>query len=518
MCKYFLPFFLIFSISINAQIITTIAGIGYGRSYSGDGKPAITAGLSAPTGVAVDSGGNLYIADQFNNRVRKIDKHGIITTIAGNSLSGGYNGDSILATSATLDAPSEVAVDNWGNVYIADFGNQRIRKVTPAGIITTVAGNGFGAPGPGGFSGDGGPAINAELFVPYGIAVDVHGNLFIADQGNNRVRKVDSFGIITTVAGNGYGAAWTGGFSGDGGPATDAELFEPGGVAVDSLGNLFIADVKNSRIRKVNTAGIITTIAGTGVSGYSGDGSMATLAELVSPTGVTFDKKGNLYITDANCNRVRKVNSSGIISTLAGVGTGLPYTDGFSGDGGPATLAKLGSPVNATSDKYGNIYIADANNNRIRYVIQFLPPISGIVSPCRATTDTFGNEFAGGVWSSSDTSIVSVDSNIGTVSDLNTGSTIISYNLWDIAVTFNVNVRSCEPEVINSIFPNPVTSELHLTSTNQISKISIFNVLGQHIFTNRYSSQQVEIDVSAVPAGVYFICINNSEVRKFVKL
>ena len=500
---------------VQGQIITTMVGNGrYG--YSGDGGAATAAGLYEPTGVAVDTAGNLYIADQFNNRVRKMDRSGIITTIAGTSISG-YNGDGIAATDAELNTPTDVAVDNFGNIYIVDEVNERIRKVNSAGIISTVAGNGYGSPGPGGFSGDGGLAIDAELYAPFGIAVDVRGNLFIADEGNNRIRKVNTSGIISTIAGNGYGAAWSGSYSGDGGPATAAELFDPGGVAVDGSGNIYIADVANRRIRKVDTDGIITTFAGTGISGYSGDGGMATLAELVTPTGITVDKKGNLYIADQNCNRVRKVNSSGIITTLAGVGEGLPYTDGYSGDGGPAIEAKLASPVNVVADGYGNIYIADANNNRIRYVLQFIPPISGKDSICIGATDTFSDELRGGVWSSSDTNIVSIGSSTGIISGSNTGPAILTYDLSDISVTYTLTVYSCKSEDANSLFPNPVNSELNLTSSNLISTVSIINLLGQTVFSQQYNGPQVKVDVADLPTGMYLVKINGSEVKKFVK-
>ena len=217
--------------------------------------------------MAVDASGNLYIADTGNNRIRKVSATGIITTVAGNG-SAGYSGDGGPATSAQLDGPEGVAVDGSGNLYIADTCNNRIRKVSATGIITTVAGNGSA-----GYSGDGGPATSAQLSLPAGVAVDGSGNLYIADSGNNRIRKVSATGIITTVAGNG-----SPGYSGDGGPATSAQLNQPAGVAVDASGNLYIADSSNNRIRKVSATGIITTVAGNGFDGYSGDGGPATSA------------------------------------------------------------------------------------------------------------------------------------------------------------------------------------------------------------------------------------------------
>ncbi len=329
---------------VSGGTITTVAGNG-NKSFSGDGGPATSASLSGPKEVAVDSAGNLYIADGF--RVRKVSG-GTITTVAGNGV-WGFSGDGGPATSASLDSPCGVAVDSAGNLYIADWGNSRIRKVS-GGTITTVAGN--GNPG---FSGDGGPATSASLSGPTGVAVDSADNLYIADADNSRIRKV-SGGTITTVAGN---ENW--GFSGDGGPATSAWLNAPEGVAVDSVGNLYIADTGNDRIRKVSRA-TITTVAGNGAYRFSGDGGPATSASLDGPWGLAVDSAGNLYIADTWNNRIRKV-SGGTITTVAGNGI-----QGFSGDGGPATSASLDYPYGAAVDSSGNLYIDDFANERIRKV------------------------------------------------------------------------------------------------------------------------------------------------------
>jgi len=332
-------------------IITTVAGNG-NSVYSGDGGPATNASLRDPADVAVDASGNLYIADRDNQRIRKVDTLGIITTMAGNGTYG-YSGDGGPATSASLWLPPDVAVDASGNLYIADSDSQRIRKVDTSGIITTVAGNGTR-----GYGGDGGPATNASLRYPEGVALDANGNLYIADTRNERIRKVDTWGIITTVAGNG-----TRGCSGDGGPATNASLRWPWGVALDANGNLYIADMDNHRIRKVDTSGIITTVAGNGTYGYSGDGGPATNTSLWGPYGVAVDASGNLYIADQGNYRIRKVDTWGIITTVAGNGT---Y--GYSGDGGPATNASLWLPSDVAVDTSGNLYIADYGNHRIRKV------------------------------------------------------------------------------------------------------------------------------------------------------
>ncbi|MGD0500985.1 MAG: putative Ig domain-containing protein, partial [Bryobacteraceae bacterium] len=341
-----------FSLTVVAagSIITTAAGTGV-PGYSGDGGPATGAKLGGPDGVAVGGGGNLYIADYSNSRVRVVSPGGIITTAAGTGVAGGV-GDGGLAVSAQISAPYGVTVDGSGNLYIAQQG--AVRKVSPSGIITTVAGNGIP-----GYSGDGGPATSAQLNTPHGMAVDGSGNLYIADANNHRIRKVSVGGIITTVAGNGgYG------YSGDGGSAVTAGLPYPYGVALDGSGNLYVTDLNNNRIRKVSVGGIITTVAGTGTQGFSGDGAVATGAKLSGPQGVAVDGSGNLYIADTMNSRIRKVSSSGIITTVAGNGT-----FGYSGDGGPATGAQFNHPVGVAVDSSGNLYIADEDNNSVRVIL-----------------------------------------------------------------------------------------------------------------------------------------------------
>ena len=332
------------------DIITTIAGGG--SNDPGDKGPATSAVLDAPADVDFDEAGDLFIVDNGSNRVRKVAKNGTITTVAGTGTAG-FSGDGGAATSAQLNLPLGVAVDSAGNLFISDSNNYRVRKVDTNGVITTVAGTGARGSG-----GDGGAATSAQFSLPAGITLDGAGNLFIADNGSNRVRKVAKNGIITTVAGTG-----TAGFSGDGGAATSAQLSGPYGVTSDNKGNLFITDLNNHRVRKVATNGIITTVAGTGTAGFSGDGGAATSARLNSPTDIAFDSAGNFFIADFFGNRVRKVATNGIITTVAGTGTA-----GFSGDGGAATSAQLNSPYGVAVDSADNLFVADTYNSRVRKV------------------------------------------------------------------------------------------------------------------------------------------------------
>jgi sugar lactone lactonase YvrE len=342
-------------VNLATGIITTVAGSGR-EGFSGDGGSATAAELYEPHGVAADSSGHLFIADTRNERIREVDlATGVITTVAGNGTQS-FSGDGGAATAAELSDPEGVAVDSSGHFFIADYLNNRIREVDPAGVITTLVGNGTA-----GFSGDGGPATAAELNNPLGVAADLSGSVFIADYLDNRIREVDhATGIITTVAGNG-----TTDFGGDGGAATAAELTDAGAVAVDSSGNLFIADYRNNRIREVNHAtGIITTVARNGTAGFSGDGGAAAAAELDGPEGVAVDSSGHLFIADTQNLRIREEDlATRVITTIAGNGT---Y--GGSGDGGPATAAELANPVGVAVDSSGDLFVADTWNNRVREV------------------------------------------------------------------------------------------------------------------------------------------------------
>jgi len=466
---------LIRKVTKSTGVISTVAGTPVFCGYSGDGDAATEARLDNPVGIALDSSGNVYIGDKFNQRIRKVTAStGKISTIAGNGTAG-YSGDGGAATSAELNDPSSIALDGSGNVYIADTGNCRIRKITTStGKISTVAGDGtcaFGGNGTatgshishvaglavdssanifiadvgncviqevsGGkikvvvgeglncsYSGDGGPATSAALNNPAGVAVNSSDTMFIADYDNFRIRKAVLGGDISTVAGNGTGipdvpattatgamfdypngavpdasgsvyiadtdncliwrATASGaisifagtlpspgngyrlcGYSGDGGPATSAQLKYPTKAVPDSAGNVYIADSNNCVVRKVNTSGVITTFAGNGRCGYSGDGGAATGAQLNDPQGIGFDSSGNLYIADTENQVIREVSAkTDIITTVAG---NHAKGHGYSGDGGRATNAQLTSPLDVAA-AYGNFYIADSGNNRIRVV------------------------------------------------------------------------------------------------------------------------------------------------------
>jgi sugar lactone lactonase YvrE len=350
--------------------ITTFAGNGQ-NAATGDGGPAAKAAVGTALWMTFDAAGNLFVAATGDiDRVRRISTAGIITTVAGSGREA-FSGDGGPATSAGM-APVAVLVDPDENLYISDYGSSissRIRKVNASGTITTFAGGGHPADG----VGDGGPATSAHLNGPGGTAMDASGNLFIPDSRNHRVRMVTPAGTITTVAGTG-----TAGFAGDGGPATAAQLDLPFTVVVDSAGRLFIADLGNHRVRMVSPDGTINTVAGGGNPADSvGDGGLATDARLNTPVGLALDGAGNLFIADSRDGRIRRVGPVGIISTIAGTGKA-----GFSGDGGPATQAELSGPFGLAMDKAGNLFFSDrglitpdgnnivgADNQRIREVV-----------------------------------------------------------------------------------------------------------------------------------------------------
>jgi Secretion system C-terminal sorting domain/NHL repeat len=403
--------------SSNAQIISTFAGNGI-VGHTGDGGQATAAAVGTPGSVAIDNFGNVYITAS-PSCIRMVTPAGIITTIAGSD-SAGYSGDGGPATNARIGAAG-VAIDRLGNLYIVDYLNSCVRMVNPSGIISTCA----GTPHVLGDYGDGGPATEAMLNYPGAIAVDYRGNLYIADVYNYKIRKV-SGGFITTIAGTGIQCFLC---TGDGGPATDAMLSLPMGVAADSIGNVYITDLQV--LRKVDTTGIITTVAGSyGAGGYSGDGGPATAAHLVEPYGVAVDNRGNIFLTDLHNNVVRSINTAGFIFTYVG-----NHTSGFSGDGGPANFAQLNTPRGVAVDPSGALYIADVYNNRVRKV---------------------------------------------------TASTAVP------------SVNNSPPI---SISPNPATDIVRITSCAKVT-VKLYNTLGKLVAQAANTDQ---ISVSALPPGIFFI-------------
>jgi sugar lactone lactonase YvrE len=355
-------------------IITTIAGNGT-AGFGGDNGPALKASFNFPAGLCLDQTGNLYVADRNNHRVRRIDTSGIVTTVAGVGVPD-MGGDGGPATEAYLNYPSDLVCDGKGNLYISDRSNNRIRKVDSKGVISTIAGMGLPE-----FGGDFGPATGAFLKYPFGIDLDAKGNLYIADRGNNRIRKVDTQGIITTVAGDG-----THFFSGDYGPATRASLAYPTDVVVDDRGNLYIADRNNNRVRKVDPLGIMTTVMGVGKYEYNGDNEIASETTLHLPFALALSPDGKLIIVDRNHFRVRSMDlKSHAIATLAGNGDFW-----FRGDGGPGVGATLDSPSGMAVDSKGHVIFSDKMHNRLRLIDE-----KGFIFTLAGTGDQ-GNEGDGG--------------------------------------------------------------------------------------------------------------------------
>jgi len=420
-----------------AQFITTVAGNGT-PGNTGDGELATAAQIYYARSVKVDKNGNIYMVLSTAKAIRKVALTGIITTFAGNGTLGD-GGDGGQATSAELEYPTDVSFDESGNVFIADALGRKIRKVNPSGIISTFAGDGTLGGG-----GDGGQATAAQFSYPNGIAFDNKGNVYITDQDNNNVRKITPSGIISTFAGNG-----TASYSGDGGPASSAALNSPARIAVDASGNVYIDDYLNNRIRKVDNSGIISLVAGNGATVFNGDGEQATNAQLLAPVGIDVDGSGNIYIADAGNYRVRKINPAGIISTIAGTGMA-----GYNGDCILATAAELNTPYGVAVGHNGYIYISENTESRVRV----------ISSSCNLSV---------------------------------------------------INTPILVPDEVT--YPNPVQNILNITTENKITQLSINNTLGSQLFYCTPNSKNVQIDVTHLPSGLYFIKINEVNIKRFVK-
>lgn len=396
------------SLGTKAQTVSTFAGTGV-AGYNGDSMAATSAKLYGPYGVALDGAGNTYIIDQDNQRIRMVNSAGIITTIAGNGTAG-FSGDSSLAIDAQLNSPTAIAAAN-GNIYIADMGNNRIRKINASGIITTIAGTGAL-----GYNGDNIPATSAKLNGPTGVAVDKTGNVYIADRTNQRVRKVDTSGMITTVAGTGAAE-----YNGDTWPsATQASLWNPTAVTLDSKGNLYIADQWSNRIRKVDTFNKISTVAGNGFEGYCPDGLLATSMSLFEPNAVAVDSLGNIYISDEKNYRILRVNyNDNFAFRVAGTGV-----SGNNGDSGLAKNVDIGDCRGLAVDNGGNVYFADWSNNRVSrvsstvYVSPLNENISGVNIYPNPNSGSFTVDIVSGSSESAHLTIVNVMGQ--TVKEINT--------------------------------------------------------------------------------------------------
>jgi sugar lactone lactonase YvrE len=448
--KYLCLLLLGFLISNRADcqgIITTIAGNGM-TQYIGDGSPATNFSLGGPAGICLDKVGNLYIANLYTARISKL-LHDTLITIVDTAGISGYSGDGGLADTAALSNPIGVCLDTGGNLYITDVYYDVVRKVNVEGFISTICGSGSG-----GFGGDGGPATMAQIETPHGTCIDRSGNLYVADFGNHRVRKMDlNSGIITTFAGTG-----TNSYSGDNGPAAQAELSFPSGVCTDLQGNIYIADYDNNRIRKVDgNSGIITTVAGNGNQNYNGDGGLATNASLNQPNSVFVANDGSIYISDFGNNVIRVVTGAGFIYTIAG--SGLLGTYGNYGDGGKADTAKFEGPTAISVDNSGNIFIADGGNSTIRKVTPAKFPTAGIP--------------------------------------------LINQSAFDV-------------------YPNPTTTgkfTVRMGGAPISAGIKVFNALGQCLFNEMLNSSQLQVDLCGNPTGLYFvqmIAADNIVTRKVI--
>ncbi|MBX3163812.1 MAG: T9SS type A sorting domain-containing protein [Bacteroidetes bacterium] len=519
-CKIFFTFLMLaLCINVNAQMIYTYAGSGTPTNnfgYSGNGGQAAQAKLNVPSDVVTDASGNFYIADHQNHAIRKIDANGIITTIAGNGTQG-YSGDGGLATAALINSPNGVALDTAGNLYFSQGYEASVRKIDINGIITTVAGNGTS-----GYSGDGGLATLAQLDYPSMVKVDRHGTIFIADYNNNAIRKVDTNGIITTVAGTG-----TYGYNGDTIQATSAELKNPFGIELDAAGNLYIADSWNNRIRKVDTNGIITTIAGTGNMSYNGDGIQATSANLNMPLYLILDAAGNLYISEYYGHRIRKMlGSNGIISTIAGNGF-----VGYSGDGGQATAAKLNKPCGLAFDNAGKLYFADEQNHRIRALCTstLLSINASTTTLCSGETVTLTASGATTyTWSTLPLQTEASITVTPVVSVIYAVFTTDNYGCQNeaqimLSVSPCTDIDELKDESLElSVYPNPANGMLNVSPLSpKGGTIKIFNMLGgivleQTITPPVEEKGEAAIDASELEKGIYFIKVGN-KTQKFLK-
>ncbi len=417
--------------------------------------------------------------------------HGqIIITYAGTGTAG-YSGDGGPATNAQFQNLVGIAMDTAGNLYVPDYNNNVVRKVDTGGIITTIAGTGAA-----GYTGDGGPASAAKLDHPWNVFVDAPGNVYIAEQANSTIRKINTSGIITTIAGNG-----SSGYSGDGGAATAATFNEPWGIAMSDAGDLYISDVNNNRIRKVNPFGTVSSVAGTGSFGYNGDNILATTAELSFPTGIVW-LAGKLYIADKLNNRIRVLTGT-MITTVAGTGT-----QGNSGDGGLATAAEIYNPAGLAADSAGNLLFTDLGNHVVR-------KITGT-----AISRVAGNGTHGYSGDGSNALAAQLSQPWGVAAGKHNSLFIADKNNYRVRKVYtppSSGVRDLSAGVVD-MYPNPARSTLTITATNAINNIEVYNLSGQLVYAQEHNDKAVTVDVSSLVAGTYIVRVNGAMVQRFTKL
>ncbi len=416
----------------------------------------------------------------------------IITTVVGTGTPGA-TGDGGSCKLAELYEPNSLVFDKAGNMYITDAGNNKIRKVNTTGIITTIAGTGLQN-----YSGDGGPATAAELNKPTSIAIDTDGNLYTGTIGDYRIRKISKEGIITTIAGTG-----SLGYGSDNIPATACDLYGPYMGAVDKMGNIIFTDRGNYRVCKINTAGIITTICGNGTDIHSGDNGPATAATLKDPAFTSISSLGDIFIPEDYGYCIRKIDAAGIITTFAG--TGIIGNDG---DGGAATAARFTLPNGVAFDDTGNVYIADYQAGVVRKV-----------SPTGIISTLAGNGVVG--YSGDGGPAIKAQIMPNAVAVDNNGYLYIADSDNDRirrVVPSTVGINEVEKLSTNvSIFPNPVTSELFVTASFRLGRVVIVNSIGQAVYTYEYFDTKATVDISALPVGAYLVCVNGTTFRKFIK-
>lgn len=427
--------FLLFSIFLShSQTVEIIAGIGT-SGYLGDDDLAINAQLNFPNDVDVDSYGNVYITDRDNHRIRKVDVNGVITTVAGTGIAG-YSGDGSFAVNAKINFPLGIKIDNENNIYFVDNNNHCIRKINTNGIISTVAGTGLS-----GYTGDGSLATNAKLNLPQDLAIDTNNNLYITDSYNNRIRKVDPNGIITTIAGT--GSSWYN-VSGDGGQAINAEISYVTNIYIDQNNNIYFTDWQNHLIRKINSDGIISTIAGIGISGYTGDNGLAIGAKLNHPTGLTIIN-GNLYFADRDNYRIRKIDTNGIITTYAGGNYGCSTMNGLLSDFQFDLIAGL-------NEKNGDLYAVNQG---------YCNTIIKIVDSSLATVDKIFNEV--------------------------------------------------------SFFPNPSKDLINFSNIEGLNKIEIYDMKGNLVFIeDKVENNQTSVE--KLNKGVYYLKLITNNGHKYIRV